>query len=213
MALEELIAAIGRDGAAEAAQEVARAEEEARAIRAEAEQRLARRRAEALRRRERELQAETELALASARHAARREVLFARQELLDRVFQAAGRLLPDCLDDPRYLGSALEELEHGLGYLGGREAVVRCSPALIPLFREHCVDRPDLGVEADASVGSGFVLATTDGALTVDATLERRLEELRPWLTLTVEGRLRNGAGGEGPATPAAASTIGEGAA
>lgn len=185
MALDELIAAIGRDAADEVRKELEQAEDEAATIRAEADDRLQRRREDALVRRERELRAETEVQLAVERRAARREVLFVRAELLERVFEAARRRLPDVLAEDRYQETAVEELERAVSYLGGRAAVLRCHPALVPVL-EATARAAGLQIEDDPDVGSGFVLASSDGGLEVDGTLERRLEESRATLALQI---------------------------
>ncbi len=192
MALDELIAAIGRDAADEVRLEWERAEEEAATIRAESDERLRRRREDALVGRERELRAETEVQLAVERRAARRDVLFVRAELLERVFEAVRRRLPDVLTEDRYREKVVEELEEAVSYLGGRTALLRCHPALVPML-EATARAAGLQIEADPDVGSGFILVSSDGGLEIDATLERRLVESRPTLALQVVRDVESG--------------------
>lgn len=186
MALEDLIAAMERDAAEEVRRQLETAQAEADRIKAAGEGEASRRREDLLGRTELELRQETAAALAAATREARRDVLFARERLLDNVFQAAAARLPVLVDDARYRAVVGAEFEEAVGYLPEGGIRLRCSPGLLGLAEEHVGDLPGISIEPDAGVGSGFVLEAADGSSALDATLERRLADQRGSLALVV---------------------------
>ena len=70
------------------------------------------------------------------------------------------------------------------------DAIVRCSPSLDAAVREALRERPDLSIEADEKLGTGFVVIGDGGSVLVDGCLETRLERLSPTLAIEIHSRL-----------------------
>jgi vacuolar-type H+-ATPase subunit E/Vma4 len=200
LAIDELITALGEDAEKQARAELDQAKADAARITSQTRDQIVRRRAEFLVRLEADLREENEIELVEARRRSRSIVLGARQRLLDRVFVAAEARLPHLLDEATYRTALPDEVQLALTYVGGEPAVIRCSSSLTDAIRLLVADRPGTTVKADPVVGSGFKVASADGYVEVDCTLEARLQRLRPQLSLEV---LREGgmAGGPGSAT------------
>lgn len=196
MGVEALLSRLEAAAREEADAILAGARREAAEIRREAEREARAREERWLEQRERELRSEAEARVAEARRQARRQVLEARGDLLDRVRREAARRLETdeaveaCARD---IGARLSD---ALAYLGERDAVVRCRPALA---REISGDlratrapggppphrTPSVEIEADPDAPVGFLVRAADGSLVVDDTLAERLR--RSWGGLAVE--------------------------
>jgi vacuolar-type H+-ATPase subunit E/Vma4 len=186
MALDHLLAALERDAATEVERITAAAQADTETIRAEADRRLGARRADALGAREAEARAAAAASLGEVRRRARAEVLAARQHALERVFAAAGRALPDAGRRAGYLAALPAELAAALACVGDSASVIRCAPSLAATIKPLVRDRAACRVEPDRAIGAGFIVATTDGVIEVDATLAGRLERLRDHLALEI---------------------------
>ena len=176
MAINDLLTRLERDAEDEAAATVARAEAEAEEILARANALIEQQRAAHRSVREAALRAEASREVGLARAEAARSVLEARHALLDRVFVAAASLLPGAVAGRDYVDRFPPELASALSCLPPGGGVVRCPAALAAKVTGA------IRVDPDDSVGSGFVVGAADGSLTVDATLARQLERLRPAL-------------------------------
>jgi vacuolar-type H+-ATPase subunit E/Vma4 len=172
----------------EAEVEIARVMEDARARAAElitaAEQRMAARRQLSLEQRTEEARAEHERALAGARATARAQVLAARAALLDRLFARLHSELPAVAASAPYRAALGRQLEDLSTFAGDRSITVRCNPALAAALRRVMKANGRWPIRPDSSIAGGFRLTTDDGTLEIDATLEDRLEQLRPRLAL-----------------------------
>ena len=200
MPLDQLIAALGEDADQQAQSELEQARAEAARITAETRDEIVRRRAETLGRLETDLREETERELVETRRRSRGLVLGARQQLLDRVFMAAETRLPDLLDEPAYLSALPGELAVALSYIGEDPAIIHCSPPLAETIGALVAGREGITVQPDDAVGSGFTAVSGDGYVTVDVTLNARLERLRPQLSLEVLRELEESSSGLGSA-------------
>jgi vacuolar-type H+-ATPase subunit E/Vma4 len=182
--IETLLATLEREADAE----ITRVMDEARVRAAEltraAEQRLAERRAATLGKRETEARAQHERALAGARLAARARVLEARAALLDRVFRELRAVLPDIARSDAYRRNLAAQWRRLHAFVGDRPATVRAMPALTAALRRLIHTNGHIRVQPDSHMTAGFCVATVDGALEVDASLQSRLERLRPQLAL-----------------------------
>jgi V/A-type H+-transporting ATPase subunit E len=189
MGLEHLLEALERDANAQIEQLLAQARAEADRLTAAATETRERRCRAADEVRERSRLQEVERAVTLARRVARRSVLEARERLLDRVFTAARTELPAAAAGPAYRAALPAALAGALAAVGNEPAVIHCPKMLVrDLERLRPADRSS--IEVDAAVGSGFRLATVDGAVEVDDTLEARLDRLRPMLARRVLARL-----------------------
>jgi len=190
VALEQLLAALEADARAQADRVLTDARAAAQRIAQEAEERVARRREQVLEDRGRELRSAAEGALAEARRRGRCAALTARDQLLERVFDAAREQLPAAIERPDYRAALPGVLAEALAALGDEAKVtVRCAPSLkADLCR--AAGSPAPTVSADPKVGAGFTAATADGDVQIDATLEARLVRLRPLLAIQLLAEL-----------------------
>jgi vacuolar-type H+-ATPase subunit E/Vma4 len=178
MALEDLIQVLRREADAEVAAILAAATTEVDAIRARSETDLASRRSALLAEQEASRQSSVELALAVARRGARREVLEARERLLQRVFAASRARFPDALATAEYRAALAGQLAEATECLPPGRGTLRYHPALKPELRQLVGARGGIRLVPDSSIGSGFGLVSEDGAMEIDGTLEDRLMRL-----------------------------------
>ena len=182
--IDALLATLQR----EAETEISRVMDDARARAAEiiaaAEQRITLRREQTLEQRTATARTEHERALAGTRAAARAQVLAARAALLDRLFARLRAELPAVAGSAAYRAGLGRQLEHVRSFAGERSITVHCNPALAATLRNVMRKNGRLPVRPDPHVAGGFRLTTADGMLEIDATLEDRLERLRPQLAL-----------------------------
>jgi len=177
VALDELLAALTRDAQAEADRVLTTARAEAASIAAASETEVDRRRANVLDTRMAELEQDVERALSEARLAARREVLEARERLLDRVFAAVKEGLAGALDHPRFREGLPQRLAEGLSAFGPAETVVVAAPPRLAATVKRLLDGR-ASLEKDPAI-LGVCLRSADGAVRVDATLDARLDTRR----------------------------------
>jgi vacuolar-type H+-ATPase subunit E/Vma4 len=190
MALEQLVQVLRQGTEAEAAAILANARTEAEAIRVRSDAELAERRGAVLAAREAERRAAIELALADARRAARREVLEARQRLLDRVFAAAQARFPAALEAGEYRAALPAQVAEAVACLADRKGTMRCHPAIHQDLKRLAAKHAGLRLVSDQEVGAGFKLASDDGAVEIDGTLEDRLTRLASRVAVEVVTRL-----------------------
>jgi vacuolar-type H+-ATPase subunit E/Vma4 len=191
MGLEHLLDALERDANAQIDQLLVQARAEADGVTAAATAALAQRRGAAAEARERTRRLEVEQAVTRARRSARRSVLEARERLLERVFTAARNALPAAAAGAGYRAGLPAALAGALAALGDAEAVIRCPEPLVrDLERLRPPATPPVQVVVDPAAGSGFRVASADGAVEVDDTLETRLDRLRPDLARQVLAQL-----------------------
>jgi len=129
-----------------------------------------------------------ERALAQRRAAA--AVLSAQHALLDRVFARAEALGAQAGADALFVQALPRLVAAVLPYLGGRPAVLRCRPDLLPHLQPLLAAAPQTEAIADASLPVGFVAATRDASCTIDCTLSARLAALRPRLEAALLARV-----------------------
>jgi vacuolar-type H+-ATPase subunit E/Vma4 len=177
--LEHLLEALERDANAQIDQTLARARAEADRLTAAATEAVELRRREVTSRGKRDRQREVDHAVTLARRAARRSILEARAHLLERVFAAARAELPAAAAGPAYRAALPSALAGALAAVGGEQAVIRCREALArELERLRPGTSQSVRVVVDPASGSGFRVASADGAIEVDDTLESRLDRL-----------------------------------
>jgi vacuolar-type H+-ATPase subunit E/Vma4 len=177
--LGDLLSALTREAERDAARLRADAEARATAIADAAAAQADRARAVQLGERESQWRAETERALAAARHTARAQVLAARDRLLERVLAAVRARLPALVDDAAYRAVLARDVQAALAYLSDEEVVLRCTPALAPAVGALVAGNARVRVAPDAAVGTGVRAISADGVVEVDNTLEGRLDRLR----------------------------------
>ena len=191
MPLDHLLTALERDAREQSDHVLAEARAEAERITSAAAQDVARRRDVTVEARVREQRAALEQALTEARRAARREVLEARDRLLARTLTAMHAALPAAVATPAYRTSLPKRVDAALACFDEAEPVVlRCSPSLEQAIAEVVSGHAGVQVLPDAEVGSGFRVATADGAVEVDDTLETRLAARRASLARDALRRL-----------------------
>lgn len=211
MSLDRLLRVL-REEAQERRQEILeRARAEAEAIvaeaRKEAEERTARHRAEVAGK----ARARARIEIAQARRRARERVLTTRTEALDELFRESGELLSDAASSDAYRELLPRLLSSALAHVAGEGLEVRCSPGIEDVVEAALAETGDgegetegggrvaadrvSTFEVDPSLPPGFRVTDSDGALTVDGTLEAALRRLRPRLSVELVKRIE-GQGG-----------------
>jgi vacuolar-type H+-ATPase subunit E/Vma4 len=163
---------------------------DAERIASEAERLVEDRRTAALKGKEAEYGGEARVAIAAERHAAMRAVLLAQTRVVDRVLERARALLPEAAQNEPYLSTLGRELTDALEFVDGEGAVVRCSADLAAAVREELRDRPEVKVETEADVGTGFVVVGAGGSVLVDGRLGTRVDRLASVLAIEIHTRL-----------------------
>jgi vacuolar-type H+-ATPase subunit E/Vma4 len=176
------------DWTAESILGVARADAER--IASEADRLIGDRRTEVLKGKEAEYGGEARVAIAAERHAAMRAVLLAQTRVVDRVLERARGLFPEAAQREAYLSTLSSELTEALEFVDSEGAVVRCSADLAAAVREGLRDRPEVKVETEADVGTGFVVIGAGGSVLVDGRLETRMDRLASVLAIEIHTRL-----------------------
>jgi len=190
MPLEHLLAVLEREATAQAEALVAAAGTQAAEIASDTDAHLARRRSDALGPRETDLQGAAATALGQARRMSRATVLEARERLLERVLTAARARLPAAIASTAYRAVLPQHVAQGLRAIGDEPALIRCPVLLVPAVQAAVETRQNVSVRGEAGGGAGVIIATSDGAIEADNTLDARLDRLRPHLALEVLGRL-----------------------
>lgn len=190
MPLEHLLSALEREAQAQSEALLAAARAEAAEISRRSEELVARQRADVLRTREGELRGAAEATVGEARRAARATVLTARQQLIDRVFERAREMLPGASAGEAYRAVLPQHIAEALAALGDQPAVIRCDAGVADAVRSAVARKEHLVVRPEAGARAGVVVATTDGTIEVDNTLDGRLERVRAQLALEVMARV-----------------------
>ena len=191
MGLEHLLEALERDADAQVEQTLAQARAEADRIATESAAALEQRCRETTSARDSARMQEVEHAVTLARREARRSILEARERLLERVFTAARAELPAAAAGPAYRASLPAALSGALAAVGSDQAVIHCPETLaLDLERARPRGHKAVAVIVDAAGGSGFRVASADGAVEIDDTLESRLDRLRSILARRVLAQL-----------------------
>lgn len=178
MALDQLLASLTREADAAIADLLRSARTDAAAERAAADALRRKRLDDATAARRRELEARLEEDVVEAGREASRAVLRVREEILDRVLAAARGVLAQRLDDPLVARASEALVAEAATYLGEAGGTVRCHRRLLAAL--GCVaQRHGLALEEDPAMGAGARLASADGRVVVDATLDGVL--LRRW--------------------------------
>jgi F0F1-type ATP synthase membrane subunit c/vacuolar-type H+-ATPase subunit K len=128
------------------------------------------RRATALAAREAELRAVSARTLEAGRREAKRQVLEARAEVLERIRRRAETLLAQRAADPALLVAQARYLERALDYLGTAPAVVEAPTQLLAGLRAMLDGRARVVAQPPTAARPGLLVRADDGALTVDAT-------------------------------------------
>jgi vacuolar-type H+-ATPase subunit E/Vma4 len=191
MPLDQLLAALERAARSTAERLVADARAEAERLTTAADENIARRRAGTIEARTRTQRAALEQVLSDARLSARREILDARESLLARLFDAAIAALPKAIDLPSYRDALSRRVSAALECIEATDrAVIRASQSLAEPLQALIAGHDNVSIEPNENVGSGFRLATVDGVIEVDDTLESRLRIERPQLAREALRRL-----------------------
>jgi vacuolar-type H+-ATPase subunit E/Vma4 len=190
MALDQLLETLEQESDARIAAVLARACAEAEQLRVGRAGDFARRRSAVIAAREAELRAVLARDLEAAHREARRRVLEARAEALDRIRRRAEQLLAERSADPGSLPAQAGDLERGLAYLGDSSAVVEAPAPLVAGLRAMLDGRVRVVAQPPGAVPPGLMIRAEDGGLTVDATPAGRLARAWPRLAIDLTARL-----------------------
>lgn len=189
MALAELLRSLEDEADARGRALLAEARAAAERLRTDQAAGLARRCAAARDAREAELRSAAARELEAGRRQAARRLLEARADVLERVRRRAEARLADRATDPAGVPRLARDVALALEYLGPAPAIVEAPAALVDALRATVSDtsRVTFGASED---GRGLRIRTADGALSVDASIERRLARAWPRLAIALAGRL-----------------------
>lgn len=201
MSLEAILAAIETSGEAEIDRLRSEAESRAQQIQADAERKAAIVREEARRAALWPAAAERARRLHQAKLEALRTVGEIRQQLIETALSETRRRLADLRADPDYARILRRLIAEALGVLGEAElhngrAMLEIDPRdELPI--RHILD--DLGVDLQVVSSlhgwGGIVVASGDGRVVVNNTLESRLERATPFLRQDLAAFLEKGLG------------------
>jgi vacuolar-type H+-ATPase subunit E/Vma4 len=188
MALRDLIATMEEEARVQAEKIMHTAREQAARRLRDARGRLIQRRDEAIGRQRAALQLESRKLVANRRRAGRGEVLRLQWEVLEKVKEEARRQLPEAGQHKEYRCGMADAYSAALGYLPSESIKVRVSPAQA---RDISAGQgTTLKLVEDSSIRAGFVVSTADDSITVDQTLDRRLDDLWPALAIELTHRV-----------------------
>jgi vacuolar-type H+-ATPase subunit E/Vma4 len=189
MALDELLRTLEAEAVARIEEVRSRARAEAERLRRNSEGELSRRLEAMLQARRAELGAAAAGEVAAARREAARRVLSAREAALARIRVRARERLAARAEDDALLPLLQRDLRRGLDFVG-EGAVVRAAGPLLAGLRGSLDGRGGVTFEPAVPPRTGLVLHSADGKLTVDATLESRLDQRWPRLAVALTERL-----------------------
>lgn len=183
--IESLSRAILSEATAEAEQIKNEARARAEAIRQQAEKQAAAERAEILSRAQQEAERIRSQVVATTQLRARTEQLSHRETMLQKVFAAARRQLPEVEQWGDYEEIAVRMLREAVQQLHADKAYVRTDPTLAKRLTEETLQKiaaelkVNLKMGKPLAKGTGVVVETPDAHLNFDNTLETRLERLQ----------------------------------
>ncbi len=189
MGLGELVARLERDVDARIAQIRAKATADVEAIDSETGRLSEARRQQALAGRRAARRAVMHAELARARAEVRAARLDAEQHLLSRVRARARALLLSEATSKAAQRAIAASFREALRYVEGLSIVVSCRADLLEVLQPLCAAPEALGsarFEPSADAPPGFTLATSDGALRIDATLVSQLDSRWPLLAMGI---------------------------
>ncbi len=132
-----------------------------------------------------ELRAANGRRLAAARWAARRSVFDARERLLARVIQATVAQLPRALIGEATDSRVATLLDEAWEYLPPGPVTIRCQPTLVESVQRLVAARGTVNVVSDPTIVAGVRMESPTGRLTIDNTLDARLD--RMWRAIAAE--------------------------
>jgi vacuolar-type H+-ATPase subunit E/Vma4 len=159
---------------------------EAERLTAEADQRIESRRSAVRRDQEAARGSEARVAIAAVRHTAMGSVLLARTRLVDRVLERARSLLPDAAQTEAYRSTLGSELAEALQFVDVDGAVVRCTAGLTDAVHDALRGRPEVSIEPNTEIGTGFIVVGAGKSVLVDGCLETRLDRLASALAIRI---------------------------
>jgi vacuolar-type H+-ATPase subunit E/Vma4 len=189
MPIAELIAALERDAAQQAAEIARQAEAEAEALIGGVRAQIQAEQEEQLAVRAEELQAAAYRELASTRRNARSEWLQTRAATLEQVLARARELLPQLLARPELETRLRRDLGAALTYVPAG-ATLLCPPELVPVLEPALRQETAVTVQPAAEIGTGFCLRSADGTVEVPCTLEAELRRCTPELSVLIAREL-----------------------
>ncbi len=154
---------------------------------------VAKMRADSLGHTESTLRAAARSNVAEAKQSALRALLLSRNQLVDRVIAKAIELLPEFSDSEAFVASVEADVADCLEFLGPGDATVRCSPSILAATRQAVKGHDGLTVRPDETIQAGFVIESTDGAVSIDHSLETRLARNRGPVATQVFRSLQGG--------------------
>lgn len=192
MALDELLQTVAKEAQSQARDILTDARGEASRLIREAEERIGNELDTRLK------ESAAELHRIAARHigAARRESqaleLQARERFFDRVFAAIRKQLGSRQVAEALATNLAPRLERLLAYLPDRPLSIHCAPEMHSAVTAALTDLEGIAVEGDASSPGTLRLEAGGGTVSIDDSLERRLESMWPELRIELAREVPN---------------------
>lgn len=187
--MQELVETLEREAEARSESILAEAREAAAALVVDAERQLEGRIEARIEAGARRWRRDATRRVAEARRAAEERVLGARAALLETVFERAAARLTSVPATSRYQAIAPRLLERALSFLPPTGVRVVCDPATAQAL-SGSGERSEARIEVRPDAEPGLVAQSSDGSVTVDATLGAFLVRLRPALAVEVAARV-----------------------
>jgi len=183
--IDTLSRAILSEANAEAEQIKNDARARADSIRQQAEKQAAAERAEIIRRAEQDAERIRSQAMATTQLNARTQQLEHREKILGKVFQTANEQIPSVEEWGDYEEIALRLLREAVVQLRSKRATVRANKAVANLLANGVLEKISTELNVPLKMGTplkkgtGVVVETPDGHINYDNTLETRLARLQ----------------------------------
>jgi len=183
--IDTLSRAILSEANAEAEQIKNDARARADSIRQQAEKQAAAERAEIIRRAEQDAERIRSQAMATTQLNARTQQLEHREKILEKVFQTAHEQIPSVEEWGDYEEIALRLLREAVVQLRSKRATVRANKAVANLLANGVLEKISTELNVPLKMGpplkkgTGVVVETPDGHINYDNTMETRLARLQ----------------------------------
>lgn len=186
MAINDLLAALARDARIEARQLLRAGYAERKRELAECREQIEALRKERLDEKRESLQADMRGEVAAQRRRSRLAVASAQERLVTRVLERVRQSFEDESTVARLRAAVAERLFEVLRYAEDTAVEIVCGPSLVDAVQGAMSETSGVDVVAEASVGTGWIVRSSDASLRIDDTLQARMEWLMPQIRMAI---------------------------
>lgn len=186
MALNDLLAALARDARVEARQILREAYAERKR-----EMDMSRAQIETLRKgrleeKRRRLRSDMQGEVAAERRRSRLAIASAQERLISRVLERVSQSFEDPSTVARLRATVIDRLREVLAYTEGTEVEIVCGPSLSDAIGGALEETSSVEIIVDGSIGTGWIVRSSDKSLRIDDTLRARMERLMPPIRMAI---------------------------